>query len=293
MFYTIENEYLKATFSSIGAEMQSLICKANQKEYIWYAKEEIWGEHAPMLFPVIARLKDGEYSYKGEIYQIPMHGFAKHSALEVLTKTDTSITFVLKATQETLKMYPFQFELQVCFTLEGNTLKKEHTIINHDEKDMYYELGGHDGYNICLADGETTEDYYIDFGTLDALEASCTDENILFTKDIKKIPLTNGVLPLSMETFKDDAIVCRKIPVHTVSLKSKKSDYCVKFEFEGFDTLGIWTRYLPYDSKYICLEPWTTLPDCAYLGKEIEEKVDIRILPAGKRETLSFCVTIQ
>lgn len=293
MFYTIENEYLKATFSSIGAEMQSLICKANQKEYIWFAKEEIWDEHAPMLFPVIARLKDGEYSYQGQIYQIPMHGFAKHSELEVLAKTETSITFVLKSTPETLKMYPFQFELQVCFTLEGNTLKKEHTIINHDEKDMYYELGGHDGYNICLADGETTEDYYIDFGTLDALEASCTDENILFTKDIKTIPLTNGVLPLSMETFKDDAIVCRNIPVHTVSLKSKKSDYCVKFEYEGFQTLGIWTRYLPYDSKYICLEPWTTLPDCAYLGKEIEEKVDIRILQAGKSEKLSFSVTIQ
>ncbi len=293
MFYTIENEFLKATFSSKGAEMQSLICKANNKEYIWYAKEEIWDEHAPMLFPIIARLKDGEYSYNGEIYQIPMHGFAKHSELEVIEQKEDAITFVLKATEETLKMYPFCFELQVRFSLDGNTLKKEHTLINHDDKDMYYELGGHDGYNICLAEGETTEDYYIDFGDLDCLEACCTDENILFTKDIKKIPLTDGILPLSMETFKDDAIVCRNIPVHSVSLKSKKSDYSVKFDFEGFATLGIWTRYLPYDSKYICLEPWTTLPDCAYLGKEIEEKVDICTLEAGKTQKLTFSVTIQ
>lgn len=294
MLYTIENENLKATFSSLGAEIQSLILKSTGKEYIWYAKKEVWGEHAPMLFPVIARLKDGEYSYKGQIYQIPMHGFAKRSELEVLEQKADSITFVLKATEDTLKMYPFNFELQVCYTLDGSTLKKDHTIINHDDKDMYYELGGHDGYNLCLEEGETMEDYYIDFGDLEALYPLCCDENIMMLKDTYKVPLTDGKLNLAMEVFSKDALVLHGVPVNTVTIKSRKSDRVIKFDFDkAFKTLGIWTKYLPFETKYVCLEPWSTLPDCAYLGKEIEEKVDVRLLDAGKSETLSFSVTIQ
>lgn len=292
MFYTIENENLKATFSSRGAEIQSLILKSNQKEYIWYAKKEIWGSHGPMLFPVIARLKDGEYSYKGQIYQIPMHGFARDMELEVLEQQEDTITFVLKATEETLKMYPFDFELQVRYTLDGVTLKKDHIVINHGENDMYYELGGHDGYNICLEEGESMEDYYIDFGDLDELNPLCCDEKIMMLKDTYKVPLTDGKLALSMEVFSKDALVLHGVPVHSVTIKSTKSDRAIKFDYEGFKTLGIWTKYLPYETKYVCLEPWSTLPDCAYLGKEIEEKVDVRVLEAGKSETLSFAVTI-
>lgn len=294
MFYTIENENLKATFSSLGAEIQSLILKSNDKEYIWYGKKEVWGEHAPMLFPVIARLKDGEYSYKGQIYQIPMHGFAKRTELEVLEQKADSITFGLKATEETLKMYPFDFELHVRYTLDGNTLKKDHTIFNHGKNDMYYELGGHDGYNLCLEEGESMEDYYIDFGDLDALYPLCCDENIMMLKDTYKVPLKDGKLSLSMEVFSKDALVLHGVPVNTVTIKSTKSERAIKFDFDkGFKTLGIWTKYLPFETKYVCLEPWSSLPDCAYLGKEIEEKVDVRLLEAGKSEKLSFAVTIQ
>ncbi len=294
MIYTIENELLKAAISTKGAEVKSLILKESGKEYIWYGKEEIWNGQAPMLFPVIARLKDGEYSYKGDIYQIPMHGFAREMEFEVLKQADDAITFVLKADEATLKMYPFHFELQVHYTLTGNTLKKDHTIINHGTNVMYYELGGHDGYNICLEEGETMEDYYIDYGNLDALYPLCCDENIMMLKDTYKVPLTEGKLTLAMDVFSRDALVLHGVPVHTVTIKSKKSDRSIKFDFdEAFNTLGIWTKYLPYETNYVCLEPWTTLPDCAYLGKEIEEKVDVRLLAPGTQENLTFSVTIK
>jgi galactose mutarotase-like enzyme len=292
MFYTIENDNLKATFSSKGAEIQSLITKSNNREYIWCANPEIWEDHGPTLFPMIARLKDGEYSYDGQIYKMPMHGFAKDMEMEVIAQKADSITFNLKASEDTLKMYPFNFEFTVCYTLDGKTLRKEHTITNHDEKTMYYEVGGHDGYNICMEDGETMGDYYIDFGDLDALQVMCLDENIMFLKEYKVLPLEDGKLSLAMETFKDEALVYRGIPVHSITMKSKKSDYSIKFDYEGFNTLAIWTRYLPYESNYVCLEPWSSLPDCAYLGKEIEEKVDVRLLESGKSEVLTFAVTI-
>lgn len=190
-------------------------------------------------------------------------------------------------------MYPFCFELQVCYALQGNTLKKTHTFINHDDKALYYEVGGHDGYNLCLEEGECMEDYYLDFGDAEAIYPLCMDENILLLKDTYRIPLENGKLPIRMELFKQDALVLHDIPTRLVQIKSTKSDRCISFEFKDFKTIGIWTKYLPENTNYICLEPWSTLPDCAYLGKELEQKIDIRRVEAGAQESLSFSVTIQ
>ncbi|MBQ8816204.1 MAG: aldose 1-epimerase family protein [Lachnospiraceae bacterium] len=293
MLYSIENEFVKATFASKGAELQSFILKADNTEYIWQANPTVWGKHAPLLFPIIGRLKDGEYTFEGQAYQTTQHGFGRDSEFEVLKQTKDSITFILKPNEFSVKMYPFAFELQICYSLEGHSLSKAHTFINKDSKTLYYEVGGHDGYNICLEEGEVMEDYYIDFGDLDAIYPLCLDENILILKDTYKVPLADGKLLLNMDLFKKDALMIHNIPVRTVRIKSRKSNREITFAFEDFPTLGIWTKYLDFNTNYICLEPWSTLPDCAYLGKEIEEKIDIRKVAAGRQETLKFTVTIQ
>ena len=65
-------------------------------------------------------------------------------------------------------------------------------------------------------------------------------------------------------------------------------------EFPEIDYFAVWSPYKPdCDVPFICLEPWSTLPDCAYLGKELEKKVGIRTVASGRSETLSFRVTIE
>ncbi len=64
MDYTIENEIIKVTVSSTGAEIQSIVGKHIGNEYIWQADPEIWGRHAPVLFPIVGKLKNDEYSYQ-------------------------------------------------------------------------------------------------------------------------------------------------------------------------------------------------------------------------------------
>lgn len=293
MLYSIENDFVKATFSTKGAELQSLILKKDQTEYIWQANPNIWPRHAPLLFPIIGRLKDGEYTFEGKTYHSTSHGFGRDSEFEMIAKSDDSITFSLKPNELSKTMYPFLFEFQVCYHLHGTTLKKEHTFFNRDEKTLYYEVGGHDGYNICFEKGEEMGDYYLDFGNLDAIHPLCLDEKILILEDTYTIPLQDGKLQLDMELFKPDALMLHNIPVHTISLKSTKSDREIRFEFEDFPAIGIWTKYMDTPTNYICFEPWSTLPDCAYLGKEIEKKIDIRKVLAGETDKVSFSVTIQ
>ena len=293
MLYSIENEFVKASFLSKGAELCSLILKKDNTEYMWQANPDIWAHHGPVLFPVIGRSRDGEYTLEGKTYHITHHGFARDSEFEVLSKEEDSITFVLKPNEFSAKMYPFEFELQICYILNGTTLDKKHTFINKDNQALYYEIGGHDGYNVPLEKGEVMSDYYIDFGDLDAIYPSCLDENIYLLKDTYKIPLEDGKLPISMELFKVDALMMHNIPVHSIKIKSTKSDREIKFDFEDFKTIGIWTIYKDFDTNYICLEPWSSLPQCAYLGKEMEEKIDIRKVEAGEKDVLSFSVTIK
>ncbi len=293
MLYTIENEFIKASFSSKGAELQSLILKKDNLEYVWQGNPEIWAKHAPLLFPVIGRLKDGEYTFEEATYKITPHGFGRDSELEVISQKEDEITFSLKPNELSEVMYPFQFEFQIHYSLNGTTLKKEHTFFNKDNRALYYEVGGHDGYNICLEEGETMKDYYLDFGDLDEIHPLCLDENILILEDTYTIPLTEGKLQVDMELFKVDALMLHNCPAKVISLKSTKSDREIKFEYHDFPTIGIWTKYKNYETNYICFEPWSTLPDCAYLGKEIEKKIDIRKVNVGEADTVSFSVTIK
>lgn len=293
MLHTIENNNIKATISSTGCELQSLILKKDHTEYLWQADPDIWGSHAPLLFPFIGRLKNGEYTFEGETYHAPTHGFARSSEFEVISKTADSITFLLKPNELSAAGYPFTFEFQVSFTLEGNTLKKVHTIKNCDTKALYYEVGGHDGYNLCLEEGETMEDYYLDFGNLTEIYPREVDEDIYILESSHTLPLKDGKLPLRMDLFVPDALILHDIRTKTVSIKSNKSDRQITFDFPDFKTLAIWTKYMPYNTNYICLEPWTALPECAYVGKDITQKVDIRRVEPGESETLCFMTTIQ
>ena len=73
MIHTIENEFLTASISEIGAELQSLKLKANDDEYIWQGDPDIWSGHSPLLFPIVGRLKDDSYIYEGKKYTLGKH----------------------------------------------------------------------------------------------------------------------------------------------------------------------------------------------------------------------------
>lgn len=62
---TLKNEYLQVEINELGAELTSVRSLENDLEYIWRADKKIWGRHAPILFPIVGRLKDDHYEYKG------------------------------------------------------------------------------------------------------------------------------------------------------------------------------------------------------------------------------------
>ena len=77
MEYTLENEYLKLTVASLGAEVVSLVRKSDGVEHIWQADPAVWRCHAPVLFPHCGKVVDGTIHAKGRDFPAKQHGFAR------------------------------------------------------------------------------------------------------------------------------------------------------------------------------------------------------------------------
>ena len=95
-----------------GITSYSKNCSIKYKdyEYLWQADSKFWGRHAPVLFPIVGKLKNNECTIKGETYNMSQHGFARDMDFEVFAQTENSITLMLTNNEETMKKYPYEFE---------------------------------------------------------------------------------------------------------------------------------------------------------------------------------------
>ena len=63
--YQIQNEYLTIQVSSRGGSLYS-VKDTEGSEYLWQGDAAYWGDRAPNLFPYVARLTDGKYTFQGK-----------------------------------------------------------------------------------------------------------------------------------------------------------------------------------------------------------------------------------
>jgi galactose mutarotase-like enzyme len=157
---------------------------------------------------------------------------------------------------------------------------------------MPYEIGGHDGFRTTLYKGETMADYSIAFPGQEAIHPFGMDENCFLTPEKLDYALTGGALPMPPRVHGLDTVVLEKLPCKQVTLQNKKG-YKLTMDFSDFDYLAIWTKPVDFDTNYVCIEPWTTLPECTFVGSELREKAGIRILGSGESETLSYQITVE
>ena len=240
---------------------------------------------------MIGRLKDEEYEYNNELYKIKIHGFAKVSMFEIIEKNDNYVSLRITGSNDTYSMYPFDFDFIVSYELMDNIIKKQYMTINNGYKTMYYEVGGHEGYNLTFENNKIMDDYYIKFSD-SSVYTYTTDSVIMVNKDLKEIDMVDKKLYLKPEVFKNDALIldCSRLKDRNVTLECGKKSRKVKVTFDDFDYLGIWTR--PFYSNYVCIEPWSSLPDCNFIDKKLENKIGIRSLLPKKTEVLEYLIEI-
>ena len=288
----LENEGFRAEINPFGAELTSFRSKTTGTEYVWEGDPAAWKRHAPVLFPIVGRLKDKTYTVDGASFEITQHGFGRDLEWEPKQVSGTCAEFTLTQSEYTKKMYPWDFTCTLRFTLDGGSLLKEHITRNDSGSTMYYEIGGYDAYTLCWQKDEKITDYFVEFEGTDALTRIVTDESVMLTAERSRLPLDGGRLHISRELFASDAVMTEGLTVRRASIGSTKNSRRVTMEFGDFPYFAVWSPYKDFDVPFTCLEPWSTLPDGTHLDHAIENKQGIRRLAPGESETLAFRTTI-
>lgn len=274
----LENDRLRVSVSQKGAELTSLFDKRQAYEWLWQADPAHWAKHAPVLFPFIGCVKDGTYSHKGQTYPMTKHGFARDLVFEIESQEQDELCMVLKSSEKTLSMYPFDFELRLHYRLEANGLSMLHEVKNTGMDKLYFSLGGHPAFN-CAMD---TEHWRIAFEHPENLESTCIDLKSGLILDTLK-PLGNQVseLPLSRGLFEEDALIFEHLSSKKVMLIGPAHWQQLTFEFGDFPTLAFWTPSAT-QAPFICLEPWFGMADKVTHRGILSEKYGVVALEAGQ-----------
>ena len=114
--HVLSNGTLSATVKADGAELCSLRDAAGE-EMLWQGGA-VWPRHAPVLFPIVGRLKDDTLRHEGKSYHLTQHGFARDRRFAWLTRNPTACRLVLHEDTETRAVYPFAFRLEIAFRLD-------------------------------------------------------------------------------------------------------------------------------------------------------------------------------
>ncbi len=289
MLYTIENERVRASFSSLGGEIESIYGKATLCEYLWQGDEASWAGQAPVLFPICGRLRDGYYTYEGERYEMAIHGFARKMEMTVEEKTDTSVTFRLTDNEATRKQYPFSFVYRVRYALSGDTLEIAYSVENTDTKELIFAFGAHPGFNVPLGNDKCT-DYKLVFDSGITEPRQVLFKNNFTDREDAPYPLPDHTIPYSNELFDAGSLFFTEMGDH-VTLTSDVSGRFVRLDFKGFPVLGFWHAE-DTGAPFLCIEPWESVPTYYDIHDDLSTKAMMNHLAPGGYYKKSYSITV-
>ncbi len=291
MNFTISKNDVTAVCTSLGAELIS--CEKNGTEYCWYGFPEHWSGRAPVLFPVLCSPKDGKIIADGVEYPMPKHGLARKCEFTPVEITPSKVVFELVENEELLKSYPYPFCLRITHEVTEEGFETTYRVINTGDKKMTFAIGGHPGFNCPVFEGEKFEDYSLYFEDYEGAYMSITQEGTGYMcPDIPKLDLVkDNELPLRYSDYDNDALIIEDLKVKSVRLVNRNTGHGIRFDFDRFDALGIWTP-IKKESPFICLEPWCGLPAGTDETPELESKKYAKTVLPGEFFETSYKMTV-
>ena len=277
MEYILENEFLKVTVTTWGAQVKSVIRKCDGVEHMWQADKSVWGYHAPILFPFAGRLKDSTLIAKGQTYTVPSaHGFARTSEHTFVYQNKDTLVLQLTDSPETLAVWPYKFRLMSAFTIEGDVLHHTLTVENRDSSEMPFGIGYHPGFAIPFDDQHTYEDYELRFDKLESPICLVTGAGGLITGETYCLGTNLNTIPISTQLFANDSHCMTALQSDTLGLYEKDTGRGVVCSIKNFPYCLLWSK--PGEPKFICIEPWNSLPSRADGGYAWDQKPAAAIL---------------
>ncbi|WP_130734547.1 aldose 1-epimerase family protein [Flavobacterium sp. J27] len=281
MIVTIKNKTISASIATKGAELLTL--SKDEKNYIWEVDTLYWNKTSPVLFPIVGRLKNDSYTYNNKVYTLSRHGFARDNTFSIVHQKEDEVVFSFTHNEETLKRYPFQFELQIGYLVTDIGLKVNYKVYNSNPFDLPFSIGAHPAFALPYP----IEEYDLQFNIEENLESHVL-ENDVFSGKTKTIPSEKGNISLHYELFKEDALVFKNIKSSEVTLLHQKKTV-LKMNYKEFPYLGIWTKE---NAPFLCIEPWYGHADTINTNGNLITKAGIQLIKPNSKFECSFVIEL-
>ncbi len=286
--HILENERLKISVSDHGAELCSIYNKKEDREMIWTADPAYWNRHAPVLFPFVGKVTGGYYTYEGQKYPMGQHGFARDREFALLEMTENTVVHSLTSDEASLRVYPFEFVLEIVHKLDGNCVTVEWKVKNIGNKKMYYSIGGHPAF--CVEQLEGSRVVFDGLKNLTRVAIDPVTEGVDVDHP-ETLELRDGVYQVEEHTFDRDALIFDHNQVKCVSLETAEGKRLVTLSCPDAHSVGIWSP-VKRQAPFICLEPWIGRCDNSGFVGELKDKFDVQSLEAGESFETAYRILI-
>ena len=289
----IENESLIVKAKSQGAELCSIVRKCDGREFLWQADPKYWKRHSPVLFPIVGALWNNKMRQDDETYVMTQHGFARDSEFELLEHSADSLAYVLRANENSLRHYPYNFELKISYRLTGETVKVMWQVRNLEEKRiMHFQIGAHPAFNYLGYDPDAEQQGYIKFDTsADSYKLSVIGQKGCLASSADTLHATDGTIRVTRHTFDHDAIILEKRQVQSVTLISPSHEPYLRVAFNA-PVVGIWSPARGSFAPFVCIEPWYGRCDREAYEGEFGDKDWMQHLKPGAQFNAEYLIDI-
>jgi galactose mutarotase-like enzyme len=285
--HTLHADRITATVLAHGAELCSLK-NADGLELLWQAGPQ-WPRHAPLLFPIIGRLKNDQLRHRGKTYPMTQHGFARDQRFEWGERGSTSCALVLSDSAATRARFPFAFRLEVTYSVRGADLDVTLEITNTGAEVLPVSIGAHPAFNWPLLPGTAKENYTLAFSDDEPAPIRRLKDGLLRARP-EPTPIQGKTLALSERLFVDDAVILDQPSSHAVRYAADKGP-SLEISWEKFRELGIWSK--PGGAPFLCIEPWRGFASPADFDGEFSDKPGVMKIATGATETLKYRIAIR
>lgn len=291
MMKTLSNDLITIQIADHGAELTSIVAK--DREYLWQADPKFWGRHSPVLFPQVGRVWNNVYRHEGKEYQLGQHGFARDRKFQLVYEEDNAVIYALESDEETLKVYPFPFRLQIGYRLLGNKIEVMWEVGNIGDKEMHFQIGAHPAFYFPDFDPTVPERCFFTFDKKDRLEYLAPQEKGCVSPIRHSLQLQDGLMPVSTRTFDCDTYIIDNSQLKKVTLLDKQRKPYISVAFTS-PLVALWAPTVAHpDVPFVCIEPWYGRCDQVGYTGELKDREWMQHLQPGKSFRASYSIIIE
>lgn len=230
----------------------------------------------PFCFPVCGRLElNGQinhYSFNGQIYKLPIHGFAWQKIWQVIETGDDYLRMELRDDEETRAVYPFHFTVELLYEIRHRQLFCRQNYTNHGDKPMPYYAGFHP-YFLTPVAGNGKDKVILNFNPLKRLRYNSALTEVVGEQSLFQLPVSvaDPVIHEQLMILGENKEIHLNFPDQDI----------INMGVEGVEDPNMFPYlqiYSPAEQPFICVEPWMGYPNA------LNSSTAVRWLAPGQTE---------